>query len=64
MNLPIKVLKSAILTDEAINKHQYISKKYYKFQDKMVLNKKQTNTMNNDIELTLNSYKKEEIINW
>ena len=65
MNLPIKVLNSNALTFEAKIKHQILSKKYFKYQQKIISSGKEnlsSKIFEQDISINLN--KKQEILKW
>lgn len=65
MNLPLKVLHSNALSYETKVKHQILSKKYYKYQKKLISASKEVFSSHIlDQEVSLNISKKDEIIKW
>ena len=65
MNLPIKVLNSNALSYETKVKHQILSKKYFKYQKKLIsAGKEMFSPQIFDQETSININKKEEIIKW
>jgi hypothetical protein len=65
MNLPIKVLNSNTLSYESKIKHQILSKKYFKYQKKLISAGKEVfSSQIFDKDTSININKKEEIIKW
>jgi hypothetical protein len=65
MNLPIKVLNSNALSYETKIKYQILSKKYYKYQKKLISASKEVfSSPIFDQETSININKKEDIIKW